>query len=128
MNRDISIYVGARKQSRRCPNKMLRPFAGTTLIEIYLEKLNSITEYPVFLPSEKGILSFKTSRNTTRISTSSNAHSSLSIPMTTPGLCLKVSSNSPRQRSAFSIRATLFFEWRPSLKRFSVLLSRISLH
>ena len=48
MNRDISIYVGARKQSRRCPNKMLRPFAGTTLIEICLEKLNSITEYPVF--------------------------------------------------------------------------------
>ena len=48
IQREISIYVQARKQSRRCANKMLRPFAGTTLIEICLEKLDTLVGYPVF--------------------------------------------------------------------------------
>ena len=36
---DISVFVNARLQSRRCPLKMVRPFAGTTLVEICLEKI-----------------------------------------------------------------------------------------
>lgn len=33
------IFSFARKQSQRCPNKMLRPFADTTLTDIVLKKL-----------------------------------------------------------------------------------------
>lgn len=35
----IGIFSFGRKQSQRCPNKMLRPFAGTTLTDIALAKL-----------------------------------------------------------------------------------------
>ncbi len=35
----VGICSFGRKQSQRCPNKMLRPFAGTTLTDIVLEKL-----------------------------------------------------------------------------------------
>jgi hypothetical protein len=44
---DISVFSFGRKQSARCPNKMLRPFAGTTLTDIVLEKLGRL-EYPSF--------------------------------------------------------------------------------
>jgi len=36
---DLSVFVNARLQSRRCPRKMVRPFAGTTLVEICLETI-----------------------------------------------------------------------------------------
>jgi molybdopterin-guanine dinucleotide biosynthesis protein A len=36
---DIGVFSFGRKQSERCPNKMLRPFGGTTLADIALEKL-----------------------------------------------------------------------------------------
>lgn len=36
---DISLVVQARLSSERCPRKMIRPFAGTTLMDICLEKL-----------------------------------------------------------------------------------------
>lgn len=42
MNAKIGIFSFARKQSQRCPNKMLRPFAGTTLTDIVLEKLSKL--------------------------------------------------------------------------------------
>ncbi len=45
---DISIFFQARKASRRCQNKMLRPFANSCLIDICLEKLNQLTSYPVY--------------------------------------------------------------------------------
>ncbi len=35
----IGVFSFGRSQSQRCPNKMLRPFAGTTLVDIALEKL-----------------------------------------------------------------------------------------
>jgi molybdopterin-guanine dinucleotide biosynthesis protein A len=35
----IGVFSFGRKQSQRCPNKMLRPFGGTTLTDIMLGKL-----------------------------------------------------------------------------------------
>jgi molybdopterin-guanine dinucleotide biosynthesis protein A len=39
MSNSVGVFAFARKQSQRCPNKMLRPFAGTTLTDIALDKL-----------------------------------------------------------------------------------------
>lgn len=39
MSREILLFGAAREQSTRCHNKMLRPFAGTTLYDIYLNRL-----------------------------------------------------------------------------------------
>src|SRR3990172_8074823 len=38
----ISVLINARVQSSRISKKLIRPFAGTTLIEIALEKLNKM--------------------------------------------------------------------------------------
>lgn len=48
---DILFIVQARLGSTRCPGKMLRPFAGSTLIEILLDKLKNtiIPEQNLFL-------------------------------------------------------------------------------
>ncbi len=35
---DVAIFSFGRKDSQRCPNKMLRPLAGTTLTDILLKK------------------------------------------------------------------------------------------
>ena len=35
---DVAIFSIGRKDSQRCPNKMLRPLAGTTLTDILLKK------------------------------------------------------------------------------------------
>lgn len=40
MAEEIGVFSFGRKQSQRCPNKMLRPFAGTTLTDIVLSKLS----------------------------------------------------------------------------------------
>lgn len=42
MRRSISVVSNARLQSTRVPQKLMRPFAGTTLIEIALAKLNEM--------------------------------------------------------------------------------------
>jgi len=39
----ISVLVNARTQSSRLPRKLLLPFAGTTLVDIALEKLNGMS-------------------------------------------------------------------------------------
>jgi molybdopterin-guanine dinucleotide biosynthesis protein A len=39
---DLAVFSFGRTQSERCPNKMLRPFAGTTLTDIVLGKLAEI--------------------------------------------------------------------------------------
>jgi GTP:adenosylcobinamide-phosphate guanylyltransferase len=39
---DIGVFSFGRMQSQRCPNKMLRPFGGTTLTDIVLEKLAAV--------------------------------------------------------------------------------------
>ena len=40
--RELSIVINARTKSTRVPNKLLRPFANTTLFEIALKKLSKI--------------------------------------------------------------------------------------
>ena len=40
MTADVGVFSLGRTQSQRCPNKMLRPFADTTLTDIALEKLS----------------------------------------------------------------------------------------
>ncbi len=40
--REVSIVINARLASSRCPQKLVRPFAGTTLIELALRKLSWI--------------------------------------------------------------------------------------
>jgi CMP-N-acetylneuraminic acid synthetase len=40
---DVAVYSFGRTRSERCPNKMLRPFGGTTLTDIILSKLARIT-------------------------------------------------------------------------------------
>jgi CMP-N-acetylneuraminic acid synthetase len=39
----IGVFSFGRTQSERCPNKMLRPFGGTTLADIVLEKLRAFS-------------------------------------------------------------------------------------
>ena len=45
---DICVLVQARLGSQRVPQKMIRPFAGTTLMDICLEKLSASS----YIPSE----------------------------------------------------------------------------
>lgn len=42
MGKDISLVIQARLGSQRVPGKMLRPFAGTTLVDILLEKVSNL--------------------------------------------------------------------------------------
>ena len=50
---DICVLVQARLGSQRVPQKMIRPFAGTTLMDICLEKLSASS----YIPSENIISS-----------------------------------------------------------------------
>ena len=45
---EIAIFLNVRVSSSRCKNKMLRPFCGTTLIDICLEKLHELSNYKVY--------------------------------------------------------------------------------
>lgn len=49
----IGIFSLARKQSKRCPNKMLRPFGNTSLIDIGLRKLTYFGNNAFFAGYEK---------------------------------------------------------------------------
>lgn len=49
----VGIFSFGRKQSQRCPNKMLRPFAGTTLTDIVLSKLAVFGSSAFFAAYEK---------------------------------------------------------------------------
>ncbi len=40
---DIAVIVQARLESERVPNKMIRPFAGTTLLDIAVTKMTTST-------------------------------------------------------------------------------------
>ena len=48
----IGVFSFGRKQSQRCPNKMLRPFAGTTLTDIALTKLSAFGAQAFFAAYE----------------------------------------------------------------------------
>ena len=38
---DVAIIVQARLNSERVPKKMIRPFAGSTLVDIFCEKIKN---------------------------------------------------------------------------------------
>lgn len=42
MNKEISLVIQSRLGSQRIPGKMLKPFAGTTLVDILLEKVSKL--------------------------------------------------------------------------------------
>lgn len=43
MSPSIGVFSFGRKNSERCPNKLLRPFGDTTLVDIVLEKLRALS-------------------------------------------------------------------------------------
>tara|TARA_B100000315_G_scaffold175488_1_gene163994 strand:+ start:873 stop:1568 length:696 start_codon:yes stop_codon:yes gene_type:complete len=45
---EIAIFLNVRVSSNRCKNKMLRPFSGSCLIDICLEKLTELTDYKIY--------------------------------------------------------------------------------
>ena len=49
----IGVFSFGRKQSQRCPNKMLRPFADTTLADIILAKLGAFAPQAFFAGHEE---------------------------------------------------------------------------
>ncbi len=49
---NIGIFSFGRRQSARCPDKMLRPFNNTTLTDIILKKLNRIGDNTFFAGHE----------------------------------------------------------------------------
>jgi molybdopterin-guanine dinucleotide biosynthesis protein A len=49
----IGVFSFGRTQSQRCPNKMLRPFAGTTLTDIILDKLSTFAPQAFFAGVEE---------------------------------------------------------------------------
>jgi N-acylneuraminate cytidylyltransferase len=46
--KDISVFLNIRAVSTRCKNKMLRPFAGSTLVDICLNKLHKLSHMDIF--------------------------------------------------------------------------------
>jgi spore coat polysaccharide biosynthesis protein SpsF len=44
--KDVCVLIQARLGSQRVPGKMLRPFAGTTLVDILFEKLKKSSVIP----------------------------------------------------------------------------------
>lgn len=51
--REISVVMNARLQSSRLPNKVVLPFAGTTLLDIALSKLKSLPVKNKFLAAKE---------------------------------------------------------------------------
>ena len=51
--RSLGIYSFGRKKSERCPNKVLRPFGGTTLTDIVLSKLQKLGSSSFFAGYEE---------------------------------------------------------------------------
>jgi len=43
---DIAVVIQARLGSQRIPQKMIKPFAGTTLTDIFMEKIKSCDSFP----------------------------------------------------------------------------------
>ena len=44
---DVAIVIQARLSSQRIPQKMIKPFAGTTLTDIFLEKVKQCKSFPI---------------------------------------------------------------------------------
>ena len=44
---DVAIVIQARLGSQRIPKKMIKPFAGTTLVDIFIDKIKDCTSFPI---------------------------------------------------------------------------------
>lgn len=44
---DVAILIQARLGSQRIPQKMIKPFAGTTLTDIFMEKVKKCKSFPI---------------------------------------------------------------------------------
>ena len=44
---DIAVVIQARLSSKRIPKKMIKPFAGTTLTDIFLKKIKQCKSFPI---------------------------------------------------------------------------------
>jgi CMP-N-acetylneuraminic acid synthetase len=44
---DIAVVIQARLGSKRIPQKMIKPFAGTTLTDIFLQKIKKCKSFPI---------------------------------------------------------------------------------
>ena len=87
---EVAVLVQARLSSERCPRKMIRPFAGTTLTDICIEKLlksNTIPKENIYLSVNEpelvsigkkwGVNIFKRSRNSAKWDGGPQAHISV---------------------------------------------------
>ena len=45
--KDVAVLVQARMSSERCPGKMARPFADTTLIDVIVDKIKKSKVIPL---------------------------------------------------------------------------------
>lgn len=44
---DVAVIIQARLSSQRIPQKMIKPFAGTTLLDIFLDKVKKCKSFPI---------------------------------------------------------------------------------
>ena len=44
---EVAVVIQARLGSQRVPQKMIKPFAGTTLLDIFLEKIKQCKSFPI---------------------------------------------------------------------------------
>ena len=44
---EVAVVIQARLGSERVPQKMIKPFAGTTLLDIFLEKVKECKSFPI---------------------------------------------------------------------------------
>jgi CMP-N-acetylneuraminic acid synthetase len=46
-NKEVAVLIQARLNSQRIPQKMIKPFAGTTLTDIFMEKIKLCKSFPI---------------------------------------------------------------------------------
>ena len=44
---EVAVIIQARLGSQRVPQKMIKPFANTTLLDIFLEKVKNCKSFPL---------------------------------------------------------------------------------
>lgn len=64
---EIAVVIQARLNSQRIPQKMIKPFAGTTLTDIFMEKVKKCKSFPIknfyFSASEPELISIAEKHN-----------------------------------------------------------------
>ncbi len=76
---ELTIWSCARISSQRCKNKMIREFAGSTLTDIFLDKLSKL-EYNSFFSGYEDIFKKKCSKYNIRFQSRSKKSSEIDFP------------------------------------------------